>query len=123
MFFIAYLWGELRGRFRQTLATGGGLSLGVASVITISALATGVGVSEGRVLGALYGVGTDITVTTPYKASSGPGLKQVTPSAHAQHFDGLESLTSGPIESSRLADVRDLKGVSAASGGLVLTES
>lgn len=126
MFFIAYLFGELKGRFRQTLAISGGLAIGIATVITISALAAGVATSEGKVLGALYGVGTDITVTTPAKTgSSGPGIHGgfITPGQHAQHFDSLQSLTSGPVDASRVSAIRELKGVAAASGGLVLTES
>ncbi len=122
MFLIGYLWGELRGRFRQTLATGSGLALGIGTVITISALASGVAASEARVLQSLYGVGTDITVTTPYKSEGFKGGGP-TPGAHTQVSDVISNLTSGKIESSRVQSIAGLKGVTAAVGGLVLTES
>jgi putative ABC transport system permease protein len=121
MFLIGYLWGELRGRFRQTLSVGSGLALGIGTVITISALASGVAASEAKVLQSLYGVGTDITVTTPFKSSGFKG--GITPSAHTQVSDVLSNLTSGKIESSKVQGVAALKGVRAAVGGLVLTES
>src|SRR5215467_3828882 len=121
MFLFGYLIGELRGRFRQTLAVGSGLALGVGTVITISALASVVAASEGKVLQGLYGVGTDITVTTPFKST---GFKEgPTPSAHAQVSDVLSSQTSGTIETSKVQSIAGLKGVTAAVGGLVLTES
>jgi len=121
MFLLGYLWGELRGRFRQTLAVGSGLALGIGTVITISALASGVATSETKVLQSLYGVGTDITVTTPLKSGGFKG--GITPSAHTQVSDVLSSLTSGTIDTSKVQSIAGLKGVTAAVGGLVLTDS
>lgn len=40
-----------------------GLAIGIALVTTVSAISTGVKESQSEVLGSLYGVGTDITIT------------------------------------------------------------
>ena len=52
-----------------------GLALGIGLVITVTAAAAGVKNAQGTVLKALYGVGTDVTVTkTPTAGSFTPGL-------------------------------------------------
>ena len=52
-----------------------GLALGVGLVITVTAASAGVKNAQGTVLHALYGVGTDVTVTkTPTAGSFTPGL-------------------------------------------------
>src|SRR5215469_1938883 len=74
MFFFTYLRRELRRRSRQAIIVATGLALGIGLVITVTALSSGVRTAQGKVLGALYGVGTDITVTTPVQpATGGPG--------------------------------------------------
>lgn len=52
-------------------------------MITVTALASGVHSAQGKVLGSLYGVGTDITVTTATRPAS--GLGQITPEPYVQH--------------------------------------
>jgi hypothetical protein len=75
------------------------------------------------VLGALFGVGTDITVTTPTAPASGSaGPTQITPEPYVQHSDTLGSPTRGPLNVSAVAASSRLRDVSAAVGGLVLTE-
>jgi ABC-type lipoprotein release transport system permease subunit len=73
MFFLTYLRRELQQRMRQAIVIAAGLGLGIGLVITVTALSSGVRTAEGKVLGSLYGVGTDITVTTP--AEPQPGRK------------------------------------------------
>ena len=61
--FLTYLRRELVNRRRQTLVVSMGLALGVALVLTVSAVSNGVQKSQSQVLQSLYGVGTDISVT------------------------------------------------------------
>jgi hypothetical protein len=68
MFFLTHLRREPRHRMRQAVVISAGLALGIGLVITVTALSSGVRTARGEVLGALFGVGTDITVTTPVRA-------------------------------------------------------
>ena len=126
MFFFTYLRRELRHRMRQAVVTALGLALGIGLVITVTALSSGVRSAQGKVLGALFGVGTDITVTTPATpaATAGPGggIGGFTPKPYAQHTDILTSPTQGTLNVSAVAAIARLHDVSAAAGGLVLTE-
>jgi putative ABC transport system permease protein len=123
MFFFTYLRRELRHRMRQAIVIAVGLALGIGLVITVTALSAGVRNAQGKVLGALYGVGTDITVTTPVKPIGGSnGFTNITPEPYAEHTDILSSPTQGPISASDVTAISRLRGVAAAAGGLVLTE-
>ncbi|MFL6072065.1 MAG: hypothetical protein ACJ73S_01455 [Mycobacteriales bacterium] len=70
MFFLTYLRRELRRRMRQAVVTAAGLALGIGLVLTVTAASSGVRDAQGRVLGALYGLGTDITVTPIVRPAS-----------------------------------------------------
>ncbi len=70
MFFVTYLRRELRRRIRQAVFIALGLALGVGLVITAAAASSGVSKAQSDVLSALYGVGTDLTVTGPAKTQS-----------------------------------------------------
>jgi putative ABC transport system permease protein len=123
MFFLTYLGRELRGRMRQAFVISIGLALGIGLVITVVAMSSGVRTAQGKVLGALYGVGTDITVTTPVKPIGGSsGFQGITPKPYVQHSDILGSPTQGPISASSVAVISRLHDVTTASGGLTLTE-
>ena len=75
MFFIGYMWSELRRRRGRTILTALGLAVGVAVVVVVNALSTGLDQAQSRVLEPLTGVGTDMTVTRPIKiTSNGSGL-------------------------------------------------
>jgi putative ABC transport system permease protein len=65
MFFVTYLRRELRRRMRQAIFIALGLALGVGLVVTVAAASAGVKKAQSGVLSALYGVGTDVTVTGP----------------------------------------------------------
>ena len=73
MFFLSYLASELRRRRARTILTALGLAVGVALVISVSALSNGLDHAQQKVLAPLTGVGTDMTVTRPIKISSGGG--------------------------------------------------
>ena len=135
MFFVTFLRRELWRRRKQAVVIALGLAVGIGLVVTVTAAAAGVRAAQGRVLKSLYGVGTDITVTTdPAVASPGrrtrvtisPGGSQVAghplPSG-ATKLDNLISGSSGPIPDSEVASIRALHGVTGAAGGLTLSDT
>jgi putative ABC transport system permease protein len=71
MFFVTYLRRELRRRMRQAIFIALGLALGVGLVVTVAATSAGVDKAESGVLGSLYGIGTDMTVSGPPPLSAG----------------------------------------------------
>jgi putative ABC transport system permease protein len=123
MFFFTYLRRELQRRMRQAIVVAVGLGLGIGLVITVTALSAGVRTAQGKVLGALYGVGTDITVTTATAPASGAGgFGQITPQPYVQHSDTLGSPNLGTLKASAVAAIPRLRDVAAGTGGLILTE-
>src|SRR5271155_2647252 len=71
MFFLTYLGRELRRRMRQAAFIAIGLAIGIGLVITVIGASSGVKAAQAKVLRALYGIGTDVTVTTKPQAPSG----------------------------------------------------
>jgi ABC-type lipoprotein release transport system permease subunit len=131
--FLTYLWRELRRRMRQAIIISLGLALGIGLVITVTAASSGVKDAQTTVLHALYGTGTDITVTkTPTAGSGAPGSfgfrgqagTGSRPAAGAKiSIDTLRNLGLGTIGSSSVTTVSKLNGVAAAAGGLTLTDT
>jgi putative ABC transport system permease protein len=148
MFFLTYLRRELRRRMRQAIFIAIGLAIGIGLVITVMGASSGVKAAQAKVLRALYGIGTDVTVTTkptPPKGAqgsapiaSGPTNGKSGPSGqngpHAQAcingkcytsgtIDTLDSGDYGPLSAATIAKIAQLGHVSAAAGGLVLTDN
>jgi ABC-type antimicrobial peptide transport system permease subunit len=128
---FTYLRRELRRRMRQAIFIALGLALGVGLVITVTAASAGVKNAQGTVLHALYGVGTDVTVTKTPKAGSftpgsfGFGFQAGTrsrPVAGTKINDSTlsSSPTLASMSSSSVTTVAGLHNVSAAAGGLTL---
>jgi putative ABC transport system permease protein len=132
--FFTYLWRELRRRLRQAVLIALGLALGVGLVITVTAASDGVKASQATVLHTLYGVGTDITVTQPPAKGSGGGtsfgfrqdIKNVRSGQIAAgtkiDINQLVNNQYGTMSSGALTQAARLDGVSAAAGGLSLTD-
>jgi ABC-type lipoprotein release transport system permease subunit len=129
--FFTYLRRELRRRMRQAIFIALGLALGVGLVITVTAASAGVKNAQGTVLHALYGVGTDVTVTKTPKAGSftpgsfGFGFRAGTGSRPVAGTKiNNNTLSASPtlaaISSSSVATVVGLHDVAAAAGGLTL---
>jgi ABC-type antimicrobial peptide transport system permease subunit len=131
--FFTYLRRELRRRMRQGVFIVLGLAVGVGLVITVTAASAGVKNAQGTVLHALYGVGTDATVTkTPAAGSFTPGSfgfgfrtgTTKRPAAGTKINDstlgGVATLAS--INSSAVGTVAGLHDVAAAAGGLTLND-
>jgi len=130
--FFTYLRRELRRRMRQAIFIALGLALGIGLVITVTAASTGVKNAQGTVLHALYGAGTDITVTkAPSSNSGGPfgfrvggGADNGQRPAAGTTFsrDTLLSRSLGTLHSSSVSSIAKQRGVAAAGGALVLTD-
>jgi ABC-type lipoprotein release transport system permease subunit len=131
--FFTYLRRELRRRMRQAVFIALGLALGVGLVITVTAASAGVKNAQGTVLHALYGVGTDVTVTkTPKAGSFSPGSfgfgfrtgTRTRPAAGTKIQ--TSTLAAGPtlasISASSVSTVSGLRNVASAAGGLTLTD-
>lgn len=135
MFFV-YLRRELRRRLRQALFISLGLALGVGLVITVTAASSGVRDAQARVLHSLYGVGTDVTVTQAAARGSGTstgfGIRQEIKSSFGgrpsagTHFSKDLLISSagglGTLSSASVSRLSKLPDVSAAGGGLALTD-
>jgi putative ABC transport system permease protein len=143
MFFITYLRRELRRRMHQAIFVALGLAVGIGLVVTVSAASAGVKKAEAGVLSALYGVGTDVTVTGPAPAPSGhastPAPRNATsiqPGPRgtdicrngrcenaAGHTIQILDPQYSPVPSADVAAVARLHDVPAAAGGLLLTDT
>ncbi len=124
-FYLTYLRGELRRRARQAILVALGLAVGVGLVVTVTAAVAGVSDAQGAVLHSLYGIGTDVTVTTaPPPISGGTSGTGFSPGARALSVDWLRPVPGlGVLDASSVAPVSHLRGVAAAAGGLTLTDS
>ncbi len=129
--FFTYLRRELRGRMRQAVFIALGLALGVGLVITVTSAAAGVKDAQGTVLKALYGVGTDVTVTkTPTAGSFTPGsfgfgfragtTKRPAAGTKINNSTLSSTPTLASISASSVGTVAGLNDVAAAAGGLTL---
>jgi putative ABC transport system permease protein len=143
MFFLTYLRRELRRRMRQAIFIALGLAVGVGLVITVMSASAGVKAAQAKVLRALYGIGTDLTVTTKPKP---PTTKPITGQAGTNQGNGpgqgprasvcingkcyssgtIDTLVSGdqgPLSAQTAAKIAQLAHVSDAAGGLLLTDN
>jgi len=131
--FVTYLRRELRRRIRQAVFVALGLAVGIGLVITVMATSAGVAQAQDTVLHALYGVGTDITVTKAPPANSGgpfgfrvgrrafSSAQRPKPGTRFSRST-LINRTLGPLSSASVTAISRLHGVAAAAGGLVLTD-
>lgn len=123
MLFLTYLRSELRHRLRQSVFIAAGLAVGVALVITVSAVAAGTSNAQAGVLHGLYGVGTDMTVTRPYTPrAASPGHEINGSNGPTKHLEFLGTNQS-MFDSSVAATIAGLRGVRAATPMLALDES
>jgi putative ABC transport system permease protein len=144
MFYLSYMLAELRRRRGRTILTALGLAVGVALVVTVGAVSSGLDDAQQKVLAPLTGVGTDMTVTRPLtvsadgeggaddltdaerqrlRAQAGPGpglnLRDMEPGTKfsTDNFTATSQLT---FASSKVATVAAVDGVQDAAGSLTL---
>ena len=136
--FGTYLRRELVGRRKQTIIIALGMALAIALVIVVNAVSTGVKDAQSSVLASVYGVGTDITVsTTPEppaegEQGDGPGAFEFGAGEGTATEDGSTAVSqsrlsagrgSSTFDSSALATVESVENVSAATATLSLTNT
>ena len=125
-FFVTYLLRGLRGRVRQVVIVAVGLAVGVAALVTLTAASTGVSGAQAAVLHSLYGVGTDISVTSAASSggsgSSGSSPGMITRADAGKDFFRLP-LGLGLLDSAALATISKMSGVAEVAGGLGLSET
>ncbi|WP_326578192.1 ABC transporter permease [Streptomyces sp. NBC_00481] len=126
--FFTYLRRELRRRRKAALVVASGLALGIALVIVVSSVSSGMEKAQATVLESLYGLGTDMTVT---KAAAAPGENggerprfefdaQDDDSDAEQSSDLVRVQGFQTLASSTVTEVAEQEGVSGAVGGLSL---
>ncbi|MFD6555691.1 ABC transporter permease [Streptomyces sp. NPDC058398] len=125
--FFTYLRRELRRRRKAALVVASGLALGIALVIVVSSVSSGMEKAQGKVLQSLYGLGTDMTVT---KAAAPANSTSARPrfnfdakdsdSDKEQSSDRVMVQGFQTLASSTVAKVDAQKGVADSVGGLSL---
>ncbi|MFF1453300.1 ABC transporter permease [Streptomyces sp. NPDC058274] len=125
--FFTYLRRELRRRRKAALVVASGLALGIALVIVVSSVSSGMEKAQGKVLQSLYGLGTDMTVTKAAAAQSSSSDRprfnfdardsdsDAEQSSDRVMVQGFQTLAAGTV-----TKVDDQKGVGDAVGGLSL---
>lgn len=144
MFFLNYIFSELRRRSGRTVLTALGLGLGVGLVVTVSALSAGLDDAQAKILEPLTGVGTDMSVSRPIDLSPRPdgGFPQLSDKERQQleaengggrfglrnlgkpgsHFsrDDFVSAAQLSFAATNVSRIAKIDGVQAAAGGLTL---
>ncbi len=131
--FFRYLRRELSGRRKQTAIIAVAMALAIALVIIVNSLSSGVKGAQEQALSSVYGVGTDLTVTSePAAPTEGGGGRQnfdFSEDDGTTDDDGTQSLSqtrlttsrgTGTFESSALTTISGTEGVEAASAVLSL---
>ncbi|MGN5633090.1 ABC transporter permease [Streptomyces sp. AC154] len=126
--FFTYLRRELRRRRKAALVVASGLGLGIALVIIVSSVSSGMSKAQDKVLESLYGLGTDMTVT---KAAAAPGSGTERPrfefDAKENGDDSTQSTDRVMVQgfqtlaASTVDKVGGQDGVADAVGGLSMT--
>ncbi|BAU87423.1 integral membrane protein [Streptomyces laurentii] len=125
--FLTYLRRELRRRRKAALVVASGLALGIALVIVVTSVSSGMKQAQNKVLESLYGLGTDLTVTKAREQPQtgerperprfefegrGDGKEQSSDRLMVQGFQTLPDSTVGTVARQ--------DGVAEAVGGLSL---
>ena len=93
MFYLRYLGAELRRRKGRTILTASCLAFGVALVVAVTALSSGLDDAQAEVLDPLTGVGTEMSVARP--------LAVPDPSAQGDPSQGLSKREQKQLERER----------------------
>lgn len=127
-------------RKRQTAIIAIGMALAVAAVMVISAASSGIAAAQSSVLQSVYGVGTDLTITSQPSmgsagqsgdAQSGGNRVQFGPQAGSTDSDGNTQIQSTQLtvemgtqtlDSDVLTTVAATDGVAASTGTLSLSQ-
>jgi putative ABC transport system permease protein len=144
MFYVTYMFAELRRRLGRTILTALGLGIGVGLVVTVTALSNGLDRAQAQVLEPLTGVGTDMSVSRPIEfsdAGNGPfqqlsdeereqlrrengggrfGLQNLGDPGEKFSRDTFVSNAQLSMPASDVSKISKIDGVENAAGGLAL---
>ena len=145
MFYLTYIFAELRRRRGRTILTALGLGIGVGLVVAVNALSSGLDRAQAAVLEPLTGVGTDMTVSRPIDFSppqQGGGFPQLSDKERQQleeesggarlglrglgepgetfSRDSFVSTAQLSFSNDAVDKIARVDGVSSAAGGLTL---
>ena len=144
MFYVTYMFAELRRRLGRTILTALGLGIGVGLVVTVTALSNGLDRAQAQVLEPLTGVGTDMSVSRPIEfsdAGNGPfqqlsdeereqlrrengggrfGLQNLGDPGERFSRDTFVSNAQLSMPASDVSKISKIDGVENAAGGLAL---
>ncbi|MFE0252089.1 ABC transporter permease [Streptomyces sp. NPDC059010] len=125
--FFTYLRRELRRRRKAALVVASGLALGIALVIVVNSVSSGMGKAQDKVLQSLYGLGTDMTVTKAAEPAANSSERprfqfdaQQDGSDEKQSSDRVMVQGFQTLAGSTVSEVGSQSGVSDAVGGLSL---
>jgi ABC-type antimicrobial peptide transport system permease subunit len=123
--FFTYLRRELRRRRKAALVVASGLALGIALVIVVSSVSSGMEKAQGKVLQSLYGLGTDMTVTKAAAAQTDTSERprfnfDANDSDSEQSSDRVMVQGFQTLASSTVTKVDSQAGVADSVGGLSL---
>ncbi|MEU6276395.1 ABC transporter permease [Streptomyces populi] len=125
--FFTYLRRELRRRRKAALVVASGLALGIALVIVVSSVSSGMEKAQGKVLQSLYGLGTDMTVTKAAAPASSTSQRprfnfdaNDDDSKKEQSSDRVMVQGFQTLASSTVSKVDAQQGVADSVGGLSL---
>ncbi|MGF0170585.1 ABC transporter permease [Streptomyces sp. Marseille-Q5077] len=125
--FFTYLRRELRRRRKAALVVASGLALGIALVIVVNSVSSGMSQAQDKVLQSLYGLGTDMTVTKAAEPAASSSERprfqfdaQEDGSDEEQSTDRVMVQGFQTLASSTVTKVGTQSGVSDAVGGLSL---
>ncbi|MDT0308112.1 ABC transporter permease [Streptomyces sp. DSM 44917] len=122
---FTYLRRELRRRRRAQFVIAAGLALGIALVVVVNAVSSGMQRAQEEVLRSLYGLGTDITVTPAFvppedgEFQRGPRF-EFDAGDGEQSSDQLVAASPGTLDAADVERIAGVEGVSGAVGGLSL---
>ncbi|MFI6011682.1 ABC transporter permease [Streptomyces sp. NPDC051243] len=125
--FFTYLRRELRRRRKAALVVASGLALGIALVIVVNSVSSGMSKAQDKVLQSLYGLGTDMTVTKAAEPTANSSERprfqfdaQDNGSDEEQSSDRVMVQGFQTLAGSTVTEVGSQDGVSDAVGGLSL---
>jgi ABC-type antimicrobial peptide transport system permease subunit len=125
--FFTYLRRELRRRRKAALVVASGLALGIALVIVVTSVSSGMKQAQDEVLQSLYGLGTDMTVTKAPETSQDGGTADrprfrfdAGNGGAEQSSDRLIVQGFQSLDDSAVGTVARQDGVADAVGGLSL---
>ncbi|WP_049574321.1 ABC transporter permease [Streptomyces sp. SBT349] len=124
---LTYLRRELLGRRKAHLVIAAGLALGIALVLIVDSVSSGMRKAQDEVLESLYGLGTDLTVSASFEPEEGGGGTIRRPrfdfdarEDEEQSGDMLVPDSPATLDAAAVERVAGMDDVAGAAGGLGL---